>query len=89
MVIDDEEALAPEWLAVTTASKPDKAAIKDALKAGRPIEGAQLLSRRSFRQRGQHHPLRLIQRWHKYRASPKYLASICHLLLLPLSRPAR
>ena len=33
--IDDEEALAPEWLAVTTTSKPDKAAIKEALKAGR------------------------------------------------------
>jgi hypothetical protein len=47
--IDDEEALAPEWLAVTTTSKPDKAAIKEALKAGRHIEGAQLLSRRSWR----------------------------------------
>ena len=35
MVIDDKEALAPEWLAVTTTSKPDKAAIKEALKAGR------------------------------------------------------
>ena len=49
VVIDDEEALAPEWLAVTTTSKPDKAAIKEALKAGRHIEGAQLLSRRSWR----------------------------------------
>jgi hypothetical protein len=47
--IDDEQALAPEWLAVTTTSKPDKAAIKEALKAGRHIEGAQLLSRRSWR----------------------------------------
>ena len=47
--IDDEEALAPEWLAVTTTSKPDKAAIKEALKAGRHIKGAQLLSRRSWR----------------------------------------
>jgi hypothetical protein len=47
--IYDEEALAPEWLAVTTTSKPDKAAIKEALKAGRHIEGAQLLSRRSWR----------------------------------------
>ncbi len=47
--IDDEEALAPEWLTVTTTSKPDKAAIKEALKAGRHIEGAQLLSRRSWR----------------------------------------
>ena len=49
VVIDDEEALAPEWLAVSTTSKPDKAAIKEALKAGRHIEGAQLLSRRSWR----------------------------------------
>ena len=47
--IDDEEALDPQWLAVTTTSKPDKAAIKEALKAGRHIEGAHLLSRRSWR----------------------------------------
>jgi hypothetical protein len=47
--INDEEALDPKWLAVTTTSKPDKAAIKEALKAGRHIEGAQLLSRRSWR----------------------------------------
>jgi hypothetical protein len=47
--IDDEEALDPEWLAVTTTSKPDKAAIKEALKAGRQISGAQLISRRSWR----------------------------------------
>jgi hypothetical protein len=47
--IDDEEALDPQWLAVTTTSKPDKAAIKEALTAGRHIEGAQLLSRRSWR----------------------------------------
>jgi hypothetical protein len=47
--IDDEEALDPQWLTVTTTSKPDKAAIKEALKAGRHIEGAQLLSRRSWR----------------------------------------
>ena len=49
VVIDDEQALDPEWLAVTTTSKPDKAAIKEALKAGRQIEGAQLLARRSWR----------------------------------------
>ena len=49
VVIDDEEALAPEWLAVTTTSKPDKAAIKEALKAGQLIPGAQLVSRRSWR----------------------------------------
>ncbi|MCX5966710.1 MAG: siphovirus Gp157 family protein [Cyanobacteria bacterium] len=47
--IDDEEALDSEWLTVTTTSKPDKAAIKEALKAGRHIEGAQLISRRSWR----------------------------------------
>ena len=47
--IDDEQALDSEWLTVTTTSKPDKAAIKEALKAGRHIEGAQLLSRRSWR----------------------------------------
>jgi hypothetical protein len=35
--------------AVTTTSKPDKAAIKEALKAGRQITGAQLVSRRSWR----------------------------------------
>ena len=49
VVIDDEAALDPEWLTVTTTSKPDKAAIKEALKAGRQITGAQLLSRRSWR----------------------------------------
>ena len=47
--IDDEEALDPQWLAVTTTSKPDKAAIKEALKAGHLIPGAQLISRRSWR----------------------------------------
>jgi hypothetical protein len=35
VVIDDRRALAPEWLAITTTSNPDKAAIKEALKAGR------------------------------------------------------
>ena len=49
VVIDDEEALDSEWLTVTTTSKPDKNAIKEALKAGRQITGAQLLSRRSWR----------------------------------------
>ena len=49
VVIDDEQALDPEWLAVTTSSKPDKAAIKEALKAGQQITGAQLTSRRSWR----------------------------------------
>ena len=47
--IADEDALAPEWLAITTTSKPDKAAIKEALKAGHRIRGAQLISRRSWR----------------------------------------
>jgi hypothetical protein len=49
VVIDDEALLDPEWLTVTTTSKPDKTAIKEALKAGRQITGAQLLSRRTWR----------------------------------------
>jgi hypothetical protein len=49
VVIDDEQALDPEWLTVITTSKPDKNAIKEALKAGRQITGAQLLNRRSWR----------------------------------------
>ena len=47
--IDDEDALPAEWLALKTTSQPDKAAIKEALKAGQPIPGAQLISRRSWR----------------------------------------
>lgn len=47
--IDDEAALAPEWLTVKTTTQPDKAAIKQALKAGQQIPGAQLLSRRTWR----------------------------------------
>jgi len=47
--IDDEDALDPQWLSFTTTSKPDKTAIKEDLKAGHPIPGAQLLSRRSWR----------------------------------------
>jgi hypothetical protein len=47
--IDDEEALDPQWLTVTTTTKPDKAAIKEAIKAGQQIPGAQLLSRRTGR----------------------------------------
>jgi hypothetical protein len=49
VVIDDDEALDPEWLTFSTTSKPDKNAIKEALKAGRQITGAQLLTRRSWR----------------------------------------
>jgi hypothetical protein len=49
VVIDDEQALDSEWLTVKTTTQPDKAAIKEALKAGRQIAGAQLLSRRSWR----------------------------------------
>ena len=49
VVIDDAEALAAEWLTVKTSTQPDKAAIKAALKAGRQISGAQLVSRRSWR----------------------------------------
>ena len=47
--IDDEDALPPEWLALKTISQPNKAAIKEALKAGTEIPGAQLVSRRSWR----------------------------------------
>jgi hypothetical protein len=47
--IDDEEALDPQWLTVTTTTKPDKTAIKEAIKTGRQIPGAQLLSRRTWR----------------------------------------
>jgi hypothetical protein len=47
--IDDEEGLDPQWLTVTTTTKPDKAAIKAAIKAGQQIPGAQLLSRRTWR----------------------------------------
>ncbi len=47
--IDDEEALDPQWLSFSTTSKPDKAAIKEALKAGTEITGALLVSRRSWR----------------------------------------
>ena len=49
VVIDDEQALDPEWHTFSTTSKPDKNAIKEALKAGRQITGAQLLNRRSWR----------------------------------------
>ena len=47
--IDDEDSLPTEWLALKTTSQPDKAAIKEALKAGHSIPGAQLISRRSWR----------------------------------------
>jgi hypothetical protein len=47
--IDDEDALDPQWLSFSTTSKSDKAAIKEALKVGQLIPGAQLLSRRSWR----------------------------------------
>jgi len=49
VVIDDEQALDAEWLAVTTTTKPDKSAIKEAIKAGQQIPGAQLLTRRTWR----------------------------------------
>ncbi len=47
--INDEEALDPQWLSVTTTTKPDKNAIKEAIKAGQQIPGVQLLSRRTWR----------------------------------------
>ena len=47
--IEDEDSLPSEWLAHKTTSQPDKTAIKEALKAGHLIPGAQLISRRSWR----------------------------------------
>jgi len=47
--INNEQALSPEWLSIKTSSQPDKAAIKEALKAGIEVIGAQLLNRRSWR----------------------------------------
>jgi hypothetical protein len=49
VVIDDEQALAPEWLTVKTTTQAEMAAIKQALKAGQQIPGAQLLSHRNWR----------------------------------------
>jgi hypothetical protein len=46
--ISAEEDLAPEWLRITTATAPDKGAIKAALKAGQQIPGAQLVTRRNW-----------------------------------------
>jgi len=46
VAITDEAALPPQWLTTKTSTQPDKAAIKDALKAGHLIPGAHLLSRR-------------------------------------------
>ena len=46
--ISSVEELEPEWLRVTTATAPDKGAIKAALKAGQQIQGAQLVTRRSW-----------------------------------------
>ena len=46
VAITDEAALPSEWLTVKTTTQPDKAAIKEALKAGHLIPGAHLLSRR-------------------------------------------
>jgi hypothetical protein len=49
VVIEDEEALDPRWLVVKSTAQPDKVAIKEALRAGQEIPGAQLVSRRSWR----------------------------------------
>jgi len=46
--ISSEQELAPEWLRITTATAPDKGAIKAALKSGQQIQGAQLVARRSW-----------------------------------------
>jgi len=48
VAIENEALLDPEWLAVKTTFQADKTAIKAALKAGRQITGAQLVSRRSW-----------------------------------------
>jgi hypothetical protein len=48
VAITDESALPSQWLTVKTSTQPDKAAIKEALKAGHLIPGAHLLSRRSW-----------------------------------------
>ena len=47
--IEDEDSLPSEWLTLKTTSQPDKIAIKEALKAGLLIPGAQLVSCRSWR----------------------------------------
>jgi hypothetical protein len=47
--IAENAELDPRWLTVTTSTKPDKTAIKAAIKAGQQIPGAQLLSRRTWR----------------------------------------
>jgi hypothetical protein len=47
--IAEEARLDPRWLSVTTTTKPDKTAIKEAIKASQQIPGAQLLSRRTWR----------------------------------------
>jgi predicted house-cleaning NTP pyrophosphatase (Maf/HAM1 superfamily) len=47
--IAENAELDPQWLTVTTTTKPDKTAIKAAIKAGQQIPGAQLLSRRTWR----------------------------------------
>jgi len=47
--IAENAQLDPQWLTVTTTTKPDKTAIKAAIKAGQQIPGAQLLSRRTWR----------------------------------------
>ncbi len=47
--IAENAQLDAQWLTVTTTTKPDKTAIKAAIKAGQEIPGAQLLSRRTWR----------------------------------------
>ena len=49
VAIENEALLDPEWLTVKTTFQADKTAIKAALKAGKEITGAQLISRRSWR----------------------------------------
>ncbi len=46
--INAPELLDSEWITVKTTSQPDKGAIRAALKAGRLIEGAELVEHRSW-----------------------------------------
>lgn len=46
--IEDESALGEEWVTVTTTTKPDKLAIKQALQGGTEVPGAKLVQRRSW-----------------------------------------
>lgn len=46
--VTDEEALSKEFLRVRVTTEPDKSAIKNALKAGKTVAGAELIESRSM-----------------------------------------